>query len=140
MSVPELSIQIVNVPGQLSQLTAILAEANIRILALTASSIGKNGWVRLVTNNSKMAAEALEDCGYLVEVGEALAVIASCDDSDLFDRVFRELSDQKINVDYIYTSVCGDRNEKIVIIGVKSPGKAEKILKAAGIQLATIED
>jgi hypothetical protein len=138
MSVIELSVQLKNSPGQIVQITTILAEANINIRAVAASSAGKTGWVRLVVDNSKIAAEALETCGFAVDVAEALAVGLSNAPGAL-DEALRLLSDAKINVDYIYTS-SGDCTEKqLMVIGVQTPGRAEKLLKAAGVEVAAID-
>lgn len=137
MSVPELSIQIKNIPGQLVQISAILAEADINILAVAASSTGKTGWVRLVVDNSKMAEEALDECGYSVNVGESV-VVRLQDEPGSLDTVLRVLSDNSVNVDYIYTYSGQDDGAQLFIIGVQTPGKVEKILKAAHIEIADL--
>lgn len=137
MSVPEISVQIKNTPGQLVQISAVLAESDINIRAIAASSSGKSGWVRLVVDNCKLAAEALEDCGYDVEVGEALAV-RLYNESGALDHVLRILSDSRMNVDYIYTYGTEEPDHQVYIIGVQSPGKAEQLLKKSQIEIADI--
>jgi len=137
MSVPELSIQIKNTPGQFMQITAILAEANVSIKAITASSAGKLGWVRMIVDNEKNAQEALEDCGYDVEVGEAIAIILHNEPGAL-DTPLRLLADEKINVDYIYTSSQLDHERPIVIFGVQSPSAAERLLKRHHVKIAAL--
>jgi len=134
MSVPEISVQIKNIPGQLVQLSAVLAEANISVSAIAASSAGKSGWVRMVVDNFKLAEEALSDCGYTVEVGEALAV-RLFHDPDSLDTVLRILGDNRINVDYIYTCTHSEKDFQVFIIGVQSPGKAEQLLKAQRVEV-----
>lgn len=133
MSVPELSIQIKNQPGQLLKISAILAETDINVCAVAASSTGKIGWVRLVVENEKLAQECLEECGFKVNVGEAVAVVLR-DEPGALDNVLKILDDGSINVDYIYncTSVASDRG--IVIIGVQTPGKAEKLLNKEQVE------
>lgn len=137
MSVSEISIQIKNTPGQLVQITAVLAESDINIRAVAASSSGKTGWVRLVVDNCKLAEEALQDCGYDVEVGEALAVRLH-NESGALDHVLRVLADSRMNVDYIYTYDNVEDSHQIFIIGVQSPGKAEQVLSKAQIEIADI--
>jgi hypothetical protein len=137
MSVPELSVQIKNMPGQLVQVSAILAEANISIRAIAASSSGKTGWVRLVVDNCKLAEEALDDCGYDVEVGEAVAV-RLYDEPGSLDNVLRILADAKMNVDYIYTCGGVGNEHQTFILGVQSPGKAEQLLKSRQVEISDI--
>ena len=137
MSVPEISVQIKNMPGQLVQVSAVLAEADINVRAIAASSSGKTGWVRLVVDNCKQAEEALEDCGYIVEVGEALAV-RLYNEPGALDNVLRILADNRINVDYIYTYGTIEEEHQVFIIGVQSPGKAEQLLKARSVEVPEI--
>lgn len=137
MSVPEISVQIKNMPGQIVQVSAVLAEADINIRAIAASSSGKSGWVRLVVDNCKLAEEALDDCGYDVEVGEALAV-RIYNEPGALDNVLRILADERINVDYIYTYATQETDFQTFIIGVQSPGKAEQILKTHQVETCDI--
>ena len=134
MSVPELAVQLKNIPGQLVQVTAVLAEAAVNIIAVTASSAGKTGWIRMVVDKPKIAAEALEECGISVETGEALALLLD-DEPGMLDRALRILADEKVNVDYLY--ICPNKSSKtLVILGVQAPGKAEKLFKQSGIEIA----
>lgn len=137
MSVSEISVQIKNLPGQLVQLSAVLAESDINIRAIAASSSGKAGWVRLVVDNCKLAEEALEDCGYDVEVGEALAVRLYNEPGSL-DNVLRILADARMNVDYIYTYATLESDHQTFIFGVQSPGKAEQLLKTHQVETCDI--
>lgn len=133
MSVPEISVQLKNTPGQLVQITAILAEAGVNIKAVTASSAGKTGWVRFIVDKPKLAEEALEECGLQAEASEALALLLA-DEVGTLDRALRILADQRINVDYVY--ICPNRSPKtLVILGVQTPGKAEKMMQQAGIEV-----
>jgi hypothetical protein len=135
MSVPELSVQIKNVPGQLVQITTILAESGVNIRGVTASSTGKVGWTHMIVDSPKIAEEALEECGFAVDTGEALAVLMPNEPGSL-DRALRILADHKINLDYIYT--CGGLTKARVmtILGVQSPGKVEKMLVQNGFEVA----
>jgi hypothetical protein len=133
MSIPELSVQLKNTPGQLVQVTAILAEAGVNIKAITASSAGKTGWVRFIVDKPKLAEEALDECGLQVDAGEALAMLLP-DEPGALDRALRVLADNRMNVDYVY--ICPNRSPKIlVVLGVQTPGKAEKLLQQAGIEI-----
>ena len=134
MSVPELSVQIKNVPGQLVQLTAILAEAGVNIRGITASSTGKVGWVHMIVDDPKLGQESLEECGFSVDTGEALAILMPHEPGSL-DHALRVLADHKVNLDYIYTVVGSKGSKVMAILGVQSPGKVEKLLHQNGIDV-----
>ncbi len=138
MSVPEICVQIKNVPGQLVRVTTILADSGLSILGMTALATGKVGWVRIIVDNSKFALEALDDYGFTVELGEAVAVQLG-DEAGSIDRALRILSDEKINVDYIYNIWERDTPEAVTVLGVQSPSKVEKLLKAEGFEVVDIK-
>ena len=135
MSVPELSVQIKNNPGQLVQITTVLAEAGVNIRGIAASSTGKVGWARILVDQTKHAEEALEECGITAEIGEALALLLP-DEIGSLDRALAVLSDERINVDYIYTCGTQPTGKILVVFGVQTPGKAEKILLQNKIEIA----
>ena len=138
MSVPEICVQISNVPGQLAAVTTVLAEAGVNIRGITALATGKVGWVRVIVDDSKVGLEALEECGFRVELGEAVAVRLS-DEPGALDRALRALSDEKINLDYIYTILERAKEGPVTILGVQTPGKAERALKAREIAVLDIK-
>lgn len=135
MSIPELSIQIKNVPGQLVQVTTVLAEAGVNIRGIAASGTAKVGWVHMIVDNSKLAEEALDECGFQVDTGEALAVLMPNEPGSL-DRALRVLSDNKVNLDYVYTCAELSKGKVLAILGVQTPGKVEKLLSANGVEVA----
>lgn len=139
MSVPELSVQIKNTPGQLVQVTTVLAEAGVNIRGVAASSSGKMGWVRLLVDQTKIAEEALEECGIAAEVGEALALLLE-EETGSLDQALRILADERINVDYIYTCGTQPEGKQLVVMGVQTPGKAEKLLKQHGVEIADLHN
>lgn len=132
MSVPEISIQLRNTPGQFVEVSAVLAEAGVNIKAVAASSAGKTGWVRLIVDKPKLAEEALDECGIQAEAGEALGLLLE-DEPGALDRALRLLSDERMNVDYLY--MCPNKaGRNLVILGVQTPGKAEKLLMQHGFE------
>lgn len=136
MSVPELSVQIKNVPGQLVQITTVLAEAGVNIRGITASSAGKTGWVHIAVDKPKIAEEALDECGFTSDTGEALAVLID-DEPGSLDHALRVLADNQVNLDYIYSCVGQISGRIIIVLGVQSPGKVEKLLHENGV--ATVD-
>lgn len=134
MSVTELALQIRNQPGQLVQVTTLLAEARVNIRGITASSAGKTGWVRMIVDKPKHAQEALEEYGYTVEVGAAVAILLR-DEPGALDRALHVLAEEKINLDYVYTCIAAKSDHAIAVLGVQTPSKVEKLLKAHDIRV-----
>ena len=134
MSMPELSIQLKNTPGQLVQITTVLAEAGVNIRGITASSAGKTGWVHMIVDEPKLAEESLEECGINVDTGEALAILMS-DEPGMLDRALRVIADAKINLDYVYTCVERAHGKVMAVLGVQSPGKVEKLLQSNDVHV-----
>ena len=81
--------------------------------------------------------EALEECGFTAELGEALAVMVE-DEPGALDQALRALCDNQVNLDYIYTCVGAAKGKVVVILGVQAPGKVERLLTKYGIETAEI--
>jgi hypothetical protein len=137
MPVPELSIQVKNQPGQIVRISTVLAQAHINVHGITALSTAKLGWVRMVVDDAKRAEEALESRGLTVEMGEAVAVMMHHEPGEL-DRALGILAEAKINLDYIYTCVERNAAMAMVILGVQSTDKVERLLHEHGIRLAGV--
>lgn len=134
MSVAELSVQLKNTPGQLAQVTNILAEGGVNILGMSATGAGKAGVARLVVDKPKLASEALEECGMEVESGEVVAILLD-DESGSLDTALGVLGADRINLDYVYTCVRRVGGKVMAVLGTASPGKVERLLAEAGLRV-----
>ncbi len=62
-------------PGQLANVTSVLAKADISIRATTISTAGKSGVINLIVDDPKRAKKALDNAGLTVHLKNVLAVL-----------------------------------------------------------------
>ena len=74
MQVPQLSIFLENKKGRMAQVTEVLAENDINIVALSVADTSEFGILRLIVNNPDKAYEALKAAGFTAMTNYVVAV------------------------------------------------------------------
>jgi hypothetical protein len=135
MYIKQISIFLENSPGRLKAITRILAENDIDIRALSLSDTSDFGILRLITANPEKAVEVLKGKDCTVRLTDVLA-IAMDDKPGSLAQVVDVLSDQGINIEYMYAFINrGSEKKAYVILRVEHNDKACNVLKTAGIDL-----
>lgn len=101
MPVKEIELALKNEPGQLMLVSDMLNANGITIIALQVNTRGKQGTLRLVTNDHARALTVLQSRGYRVKANEVIACEIPSHPGGL-NSVLKTLNNEKINVDYIY--------------------------------------
>ena len=101
MKVEQLSVFLENKSGRLSQVTAILYESDINILALTLLDTSEFGVMRLIVDNATLAFQVLKDSGFTVSKTEVVAVQVE-DHPGGLHKLLNILKQADINVEYMY--------------------------------------
>ena len=74
MSIKQISVFVENKPGAMSAMTAVLAENNVDMRALSLAETADFGIVRIIVDNIYNATTVLKDAGYIHSVTDVLAV------------------------------------------------------------------
>ena len=134
MPVKQLSISLPNTPGKLSDVSSLLGEEGINIVAISIVDASDFSVVRMVVNDSVKARNVLESQGYKVKEAEVLAAETPNHPGGL-NAILRPLKDANINVDYLYPCL-GTGEKTVLIIGIeKNLEEAMKVLKANWVEL-----
>ena len=132
MKVEQLSVFVENKSGKLAEITAILYEANINILALTLLDTSDFGVMRLIVDNCELARQALKDNGFTVSKTEVAAVQVA-DHPGGLHKVLTILKDAGINVEYMYDFVRQLENNAVLIFRFDDMHKAIDALRDGGV-------
>ncbi|MFA5757484.1 MAG: ACT domain-containing protein, partial [Smithellaceae bacterium] len=89
-------------PGQLANVTSVLAKADISIRATTISTAGTSGVINLIVDDPKSAAKALANAGLTVHLKNVLAVLIP-DRPGGLDKLMQLLYREGININ----NACG---------------------------------
>jgi hypothetical protein len=136
MLIDQLSVFVANRHGRLSEITEILAEANIDIRALSLADTTDFGILRLIVNNPSYAEERLKANGLTVRLTKVIA--AKLDDvPGALSKVLRVLTKADISVEYAYAFITPKNADACVILRVEDNEKAIDVLTENGVKLSS---
>ena len=101
MLIKQLSVFLEDRSGRLTELTRILAENDVNITALSVAETADYGIVRMVVGRPELAKEALEKAGFSIGLTDVVCVNMPDKPGSLY-RILEILTDEKINIDYMY--------------------------------------
>ena len=139
MSVKQLSIFAENKTGSLYEITKILADTGIAIRAFSIADTQNYGVLRLIFSDVRAAAAALSEAGKIVNVTDVGGVEIS-DDNGGLSELLREITEDKISVEYLYAFVSPTAGKAYVVLRVADNDTTEKLLTRAGYTLLTDAD
>ena len=135
MSMKQISVFVENKPGALYALTAVLAQGQIDMRALSLAETKDFGIVRLIVNDLYKATTLLKDAGYVHSLTPVVGV-AIPDVPGGLNRVLQVLTDAKVNVEYMYAFLGGkDVDHAYMIFRVADDKAAETALASRGIRV-----
>lgn len=108
MTLHQISVFLENSPGKLQQLTDVLEENKINMRALSLAETSDFGIVRIIVDDLDAAAGVLKKENFVHTLTNVLGV-AIPDEPGGLNRVLHVLSENKINVEYMYAFL-GGRN------------------------------
>jgi len=142
MPIPQVSVYLDNRPGSLSEAMAQLDRNQIRVFALSIADAGEYGLVRMVTEDPAKATTVLEDADYNLAKSrkntEVTAVFIT--EEDKISKITKILADGSINIEYAYSSAVHVDGKIALILRASDVENAEKILKANGITVLTLDE
>ncbi|MCG8684712.1 MAG: amino acid-binding protein [Desulfobacterales bacterium] len=139
MMAEQISIFIENKEGRLAEVTAILRDAQVNIRALSLADTTDFGVLRLIVNDNDKATAALKNQGFTVGKTQVLAVEVS-DEPGGLNRVLDPLSEQDVNVEYMYAFANPQCQNAIMIFRFDDIEKAKQILSENDIKVIDGED
>ena len=139
MLIKQMSVFVENTLGRLADLTKVLSDNNIDLMGSTIADTADFGILRCIVAEPEKATELLKAHGYTASITEVIAVSLE-DKPGGFYRVLKVLADAQLSIGYTYSTVkCAD-GEAVIVMKVEDPERATELLKAAGVQLISVED
>ncbi len=135
----QISIFIENKEGRLAEVTAILRDAGVNIRALSLADTTDFGVLRLIVNDNDKATAALRNQGFTVGKTRVLAVEVN-DEPGGLNQVLDPLSEQDVNVEYMYAFANPQCKNAIMIFRFDDIEKAKVILAEKGIKVIDKEE
>lgn len=128
----QISIFVENKPGRINEVTAILENCNINILALTVADSDEYGILRLLVSDADTAIECLKAAHFSAKLVEVIAVNVSNIKGSL-NKILNLFSNGDISVEYMYGFAVGD--VAVLVFKAKPADVARKLLVENEFQL-----
>jgi hypothetical protein len=133
MQVEQISVFLENKSGRLSEVTGILADAEVNIRALALADTSDFGVLRLIVDDNEKAATVLKDSGLTVGRTEVVAVEVE-DRPGGLHRILEILKGTNINVEYMYAYVHHTGRNAVMIFRFDNSAAAVETLTAHGVK------
>ncbi len=133
MNIKQLSIFIENKKGRLSEVTEILKDNNLNIRALSLADTSDFGILRLILDNPDKGADVLKNKGFIVKETDVLAIEIE-DQPGGLSKVLQVLSENNIDISYMYAFVEKKESNAVVIFKVDDNNRTIDILNKNNIK------
>ncbi len=136
MFVRQISVFLENVHGALYELTQLLGENNVNLLALSIADTANFGIVRCITPESQieLAVELLRSRGHIAQVHNVLCVCVPHEPLGLA-RVLKIIEDAGISVEYLYSFYESTGADAVMIIRPSEKTRCYNLLVDNGIRM-----
>ena len=139
MSSKQISVFLENKPGKLFEMTALLAENNIDMRALSIAETTDFGIARIIVNDAYQAAQVLRDGQFIAQFSDVLA-FAVPDEPGGLHSLLGEFNAAQVNIEYMYAFLDSKNGQAYMIFRVTGTEAAEKALTARGLKSLTLEE
>lgn len=139
MTVKQISIFVENKIGNLAEVTKVLADAGVSLHAISLADTKDFGVLRVIVNDSYLAATTLKEQGYIFSITKVLAVAITDKPGSLY-HVLTLLEEADINLEYLYDFNTRKSDFAYLILKVEQVEEAAEMLGKHGIRLLDQED
>lgn len=130
----QLSLFLENKSGRLAEVTRIIADVNVDILAMSIADTTNFGILRLIVDDIDKAAKALQANGLAVKISDVIAIEVP-DKPGGLANVLQIIDQANIGIEYMYAFIGKNSSVAHVILKIKDAEKVTSILKEKGIKL-----
>ena len=139
MSIKQLSVFLENKPGKLYELTALLAQKQIDMRALSIGETTDFGIARIIVNDAYGAARVLREGQFIAQFSDVLA-FAVPDEPGGLHNLLSEFNAARVNIEYMYAFLDSKNGRAYMIFRVTDTDAAEKALTARGLKSLTLAE
>lgn len=130
----QLSIFVENQAGSLMRVTNALSEMGINIRAISSFDTPEFGILRLIVDKPEEAKEALTAKGFVVRVGDIIAVELE-DKRGNLNTMLEILANGNISINYIYSFVIRENQSPVMVFHTDDIEEAVQILKKHNVKV-----
>jgi len=115
--VNQLSVFLENVTGRLSQVTHVLSDNDIDLLALSIADTTNFGILRTIVSDDEKAVKSFKEAGYTVNLSPVIVVMVD-DHPGGLTKVLDTLYNAEIGIEYLYSFVNKPKESALIVFKV----------------------
>lgn len=138
MKIKQISVFLENRKGRLHEVCSLLGQAGINIRALTIAETESFGVLRMVVDKPAEAVELFRKNNITANQTDVVAVEVP-DTPGGLANVLKILSDQNVNVEYMYGFVEKFSENALLVFRFDDPSRAEEVLRKSHVNIVTEE-
>ena len=139
MAINQLSVFVENKTGALADLTDLLAKGGVDIRAMSIADTQDFGILRMIVDDWQKAANLLKESGHIYSVTPVTAA-AIKDQPGGLSYVLHLLTENHINLEYLYAFIAVSGREAFVALRVDDNARTEEILAANHVSTLTEQE
>ena len=130
----QISAFVENKSGRLMEIIRALGNVGVDLKALSLADTTDFGVIRMVVSDDELAKKVLTEDGVVVKISNITAV-AVPDEPNALLNALQILTDNDIDIEYMYAFGEKLNDASIIAIRTQSPEKTEQVLKAGGVMI-----
>ncbi len=139
MSIHQISVFLENRPGQLAEITHLLADNGINLRAISIAESAEYGVLRIIADNAERATAVLLENGNVLSMTPVI-VVSVPDQPAGLSEILSLLADGDVDISYMYSLFTHHDGKAYMVFRVADEAKFLKLLETHGITPATKEE
>ncbi len=141
MFIKQISVFLENAPGTLRELTHVLGEGGIDLMALSIADTKSFGIVRVIVSDDQIdpALALLRGAGFMAKVNNVICSVV--EDRPLgLNELLEKINAIGVSVEYMYSFLRSTGENALIIVRLSEQDEAVHKLAAAGVKIISQEE
>lgn len=139
MSIKQISVFLENKKGRLGEISALLAEKNINLYALSIADTQDFGILRMITEAPAEVADIIREAGYICNLTDVIAVSVPHAPGSLA-HIVSILSEGDVDIEYTYAFAASGDDRAYMVFRVSDNLSAAALLSGEGLKTLSEKD
>ena len=139
MSIHQISVFLENRPGQLAEITHLLADNGINLRAISIAEATEYGVLRIIADNAERATAILLENGNVLSMTPVI-VVSVPDQPAGLSEILALLADGDVDISYMYSLFTHQDGKAYMVFRVADEAKFLQLLQTHDITPATTEE
>lgn len=141
MFISQISVYLENARGTLREMTKVLAENKIDIMALSIADTTNFGIVRLIVREACIpeALRCLKDAGFMAKKNDVIC-IGIPNQSGALDQILAIIEEADVSIEYIYSFNYNVEGNALFVLRLNDSEKVAALFKERNVRMYSQED